>query len=56
MQGGNPAAVAAGRVDCRRIRDGVDGSDNEQQANQPNDTLEFQSNLELVVNITLVSM
>jgi len=46
MQGGNSAAVAAGRVDCRRIREGVDGSDKEQQAYQPSDTLEFQSALE----------
>lgn len=46
MKGGNSATVAAGRIECRRIGDGVDRTDQEQQANQTYGILEFQSALE----------
>jgi hypothetical protein len=45
MEGGNFTPVAARRIDCRRIRDRVDGGDKEEQANQPCGTLEFQNAL-----------
>jgi hypothetical protein len=45
MEGGNFTPVAARWTDRRRIRDRVDGGDKEQQANQANGTLEFQSAL-----------
>jgi hypothetical protein len=43
MVGGNFTPVAARRTDRGRIRDRVDGGDKENQANQANGTLEFQS-------------
>jgi hypothetical protein len=46
MNCGNSADVSAGRIECRRIRDSVDGSDEEQQAYQPDGILELQGNLE----------
>jgi len=42
MKAGNSTAVAAGGADRRWIRDGVAGSDKEQQANQPNGISVFQ--------------
>lgn len=43
MQGGNPAAVAAGRIDRGRVRDRVDCGDKEQQAKNPDHVLAFQN-------------
>jgi hypothetical protein len=45
MQDGDSTAVAARGIDRRRVWDRVDGGDKEQQANQANGTLEFQSAL-----------
>jgi hypothetical protein len=55
MKGGNSAAVAAGRVDRRRIRDRVDGGDKEDQTDQPDGIFMFQNVLEQVEAIPLAS-
>ena len=54
MKSGNRTTVAALRTGCGRIRDGVDGSDEEQHAYQPNGMLEFQIALEKEETITLM--
>jgi hypothetical protein len=52
----NSADVPARRIDCRWIRDRVDGGDKEQQANQPNGILEFQNVLERKETISLAKI
>jgi hypothetical protein len=55
MRGGNSTAVAAGRVDRRRIRDRVDGGDKEHQTDQPDGIFMFQNTLEREEVIPLAS-
>jgi hypothetical protein len=56
MQCGYSAAVAVRRVDRRRIRDRVDGGDNDQQANQIYGIFACQSVLEPGKAIPLASI
>jgi hypothetical protein len=56
MKGGNSAAVAVRRVDRRRIRDRVNGGDNEQQANQTYGIFACQGVLEPEKAIPLASI
>jgi hypothetical protein len=56
MEGGKFTPVAARRTDRRRIRDRVDGGDKEQQANQANGTLEFQSALKTEKTVILAAV
>jgi hypothetical protein len=56
VKGGNSAAVAAGWVDRWRIRDGVNGCDKEQQAEQPDGIFALQSVPESEAAVHLVGL
>ena len=56
MPGGNSTAVAGWGIDRRRIRDRVDGGDNDQQANQIYGIFACQSVLEPGKAIPLASI
>jgi hypothetical protein len=56
VKSGNSAAVAVWRIDRRRVRDRVDGSDKEQQTHQPDGIFIFQRVLEREETIPLASI
>ena len=56
MEGGDFTPVAARRIDRRRVRDRVDGSDKEQQTHQPDGIFIFQRVLEQEETIPLASI
>jgi hypothetical protein len=56
VKSGNSAAVAVWRIDRRRVRDRVDGSDKEQQTHQPDGIFIFQRVLEQEEAIPLASI